>query len=164
MHESKSIQAARAAARMALSRNREEEAVLKREFEKQGVRVAAVDYGGDLVSSVKTIVERSVVAAKRERVIRETYQEIGAVAGAAREAVSQIVPRAFGLNVGGKIGIARNNEDVSVAIFCGIGLLHLNEVAMGLGHRAISRWQAVGDPSSPVKHGEEAEGGDAVIY
>ena len=40
-------------------------------------------------------------------------------------------------NVGGKIGIARHEDHIAVALFVGIGLLHLNEVAMGLGHRAI---------------------------
>ena len=45
------------------------------------------------------------------------------------------MPKALGLNVGRKIGIARRNDHVSVAIFVGIGLLHLDEVAIGLGHR-----------------------------
>ena len=45
--------------------------------------------------------------------------------------------KAIGLNVGGKIGIARSGNNIAVAIFFGIGLLHLNEVAIGLGHRAI---------------------------
>ena len=61
----------------------------------------------------------------------------GAVAGAAREAVSQIVNKAIGLNIGGKIAIARYGEHISVAIFFGIGLLHLNEMSIGLGHRVI---------------------------
>ena len=42
-----------------------------------------------------------------------------------------------GLNIGGKIAIARCGEHISVAIFFGIGLLHLNEMAIGLGHRVI---------------------------
>jgi len=46
--------------------------------------------------------------------------------------------KALGLNVGGKIGIARYKDHVSVAVFFGIGLLHLDEVAIGLGHRAVS--------------------------
>ena len=45
--------------------------------------------------------------------------------------------KAIGLNIGGKIAVARHEEHVSVAMFFGIGLLHLNEVAVGLGHRAI---------------------------
>jgi hypothetical protein len=43
---------------------------------------------------------------------------------------AQIINKALGLNVGGKIGIARYNDHISVAIFFGIGLLHLNEVAI----------------------------------
>ena len=62
--------------------------------------------------------------------------EEGAIAGAT-EALSQIMPKALGLNVGGKIGIARYKNHVSVSIFFGIGLLHLNEVAVGLGHRVV---------------------------
>jgi hypothetical protein len=49
-----------------------------------------------------------------------------------------IMPKAVGLNVGGKIGIARQKEHVSVAVYFGVGLLHLDEVAIGLGHRALS--------------------------
>ncbi|HBK52600.1 MAG TPA: hut operon positive regulator HutP, partial [Syntrophomonas wolfei] len=52
--------------------------------------------------------------------------------------IAQIMPKALGLNVGGKIGVARHKDHVSVAIFLGIGLLHLDEVAIGLGHRAVS--------------------------
>ena len=59
------------------------------------------------------------------------------MAGAAREALSRIMPKALGLNVGGKVGIARKGEHVVVSIFFAIGLLHLNEIAIGLGHRAI---------------------------
>jgi hypothetical protein len=59
------------------------------------------------------------------------------VAGAAREALSQVMPKAIGLNVGGKIGVARCGEHVAVATFFGIGLLHLNEVAIGTGHRVV---------------------------
>ena len=129
--------AARAAVLMALSSTREEERGLKQDSCAQGMKVAAVDFGGEFISSVTKIVERSVVASKREGIVSETHLEEGAVAGATREAVSQIMTKAIGLNVGGKIGIARTNEHIAVAIFFGIGLLHLNEVAIGLGHRAI---------------------------
>jgi hypothetical protein len=47
------------------------------------------------------------------------------------------MPKAIGLNVGGKIGVARYKNHISVAIFFGIGLLHLNEVSIGLGHRVV---------------------------
>ncbi|NLO89710.1 MAG: hut operon positive regulator HutP [Clostridia bacterium] len=125
------------AIQMALTESREEEVNLKKKFAEIGISAAAVDYGGEFINSVKKIVERAVVAAKREGVIKESHSEEGAVAGATREALTQIVPKALGLNVGGKIGIARHQDHISVAIFFGIGLLHLDEVAIGLGHRAI---------------------------
>ena len=67
-----------------------------------------MDYGGEFVASVVRIVERAVVAAKREGVIvADEYKEEGSVAGAAHEALTQVMSKALGLNVGGKIGIAR---------------------------------------------------------
>jgi len=128
---------ASAAIRMALTADRTEEQSLKKVLAGKGIKSVAVDYGGEFVSSVGRIVERAVVAAKREAVIKDTHPDEGAVAGAAREALSQIMPKALGLNVGGKIGIARCEDHISVAIFFGIGLLHLDEVAIGLGHRAV---------------------------
>ncbi|HHW70152.1 MAG TPA: hut operon positive regulator HutP [Clostridiales bacterium] len=127
----------RIAIQMSLTQNREEENRLKEEFLKIGVHAVAVDYGGEFVSSATKIIERCVVAAKREGVIRETHAEEGAVAGAAHEAFSQMISKAVGLNIGGKIGIARYEDHVCVALFFGIGLLHLNEVTIGLGHRVI---------------------------
>ncbi|RCX19966.1 HutP protein [Anaerobacterium chartisolvens] len=126
-----------AAIKVALTSDRHQEKLLQSEFVKTGVYTAAVDYGGEFINSVMKIVERAVVSAKREGVITDSHVEEGAVAGATREAISQIMPKAIGLNVGGKIGIARFNDHISVAIFFGIGLLHLNEVAIGLGHRVV---------------------------
>lgn len=127
-----------AAIRMALSLSRQEEAAIKKAlWDEYVIRAVAVDYGGEFVASVAKIVERAVVAAKRESVIKDTHPDEGAVAGAAREALAQIMPKAIGLNVGGKIGVARYKDHISVAIFFGIGLLHLDEVAIGLGHRAV---------------------------
>lgn len=128
---------AKAAIRLALSSSREDEKALKQRYAEKNIHVAAVDFGGEFLTSVMRIVECSVVAAKRENIIGETHHEEGAVAGAAREAISQITSKAIGLNVGGKIGIARYDEHVAVGMFFGIGLLHLNEVAVGLGHRVI---------------------------
>ncbi|ABI68703.1 HutP family protein [Syntrophomonas wolfei] len=128
-----------AAIKMALTASRQEETRLKKELlENWEVKAVAVDYGGEFISSVGKIVERAVVAAKREGVIKDAHADEGAVAGAAREAIAQIMPKALGLNVGGKIGVARHKDHVSVAIFLGIGLLHLDEVAIGLGHRAVA--------------------------
>lgn len=127
----------RVALYMALSQSRDDEKRLKDDMQRLGIHTAAVDYGGEFITSVTKIIERAVVAAKREGVIKESHAEEGAVAGAAREAISQIMPKAVGLNVGGKIGIARFEDHICVALFFGIGLLHLNEIAVGLGHRAI---------------------------
>jgi len=127
----------KASIRMALTSDRQEEKELQKALYDQGILTAAVDYGGEFISSVMKIVERAVVSAKREGIIKECHIEEGAVAGAAREALSQVMPKALGLNVGGKIGVARCGEHVSVAMFFGIGLLHLNEVAIGTGHRVV---------------------------
>lgn len=132
-----SREVARAALQMAMSGTREEEAALKADFASKRTRCAAVDYGGEFVSSIMRMVERAVVAAKREGVIGDAHHDQGAVAGAAHEALSQVSAKALGLNVGGKIGIARAGEHVAVAVFFGIGLVHLNEVCVGMGHRAI---------------------------
>jgi len=122
---------------MAMSSSREEEKSLKEQFKAKEIRAAAVDYGGEAITSMKTIVERAVVAAKRELIIKDCHAEEGAIAGATREAMAQIITKAIGLNVGGKLGIARKGDHVSVAVFFSIGLIHLDEVAVGLSHRAI---------------------------
>jgi len=125
------------AVRMATSTDRAEEKELKQKCSAFGIRCCAVDFGGDFLTSVNKIIERTVVAAKREGLIDDIHSEEGAVAGAAREAIAQITTKAIGLNIGGKIGVARCDDHVSVAMFFGIGLLHLNEISIGLGHRAI---------------------------
>lgn len=127
----------RAAITLSLSEDRQTEKNLEEHYRSSDMMVAAVDFGGEFITSVMKIIERAVVAAKREGVIGSHHHEEGAVAGATREAISQISSKAIGLNVGGKIGIARYEDHIAVAIFFGIGLLHLNEVAMGLGHRAV---------------------------
>ena len=129
--------AASAAIRMALTTNREEERALKAQFLEENILVTAADFGGEFITSVSKIIERAIIAAKREGIIGDSHNEEGALAGAAREAVSQITSKAIGLNVGGKIGIARLEDHVSVSCYFGIGLLHLNEIAVGLGHRAV---------------------------
>ncbi len=133
--ESASI--ARAAITISLTPTREAEREIKTKYMQEGIKALAVDYGGEFLSSVQKVVERAIVAAKREGIISETHQEEGGVAGATKEALSQIMPKAIGLNVGGKVGIARRGEHIVVAIFFAIGLLHLNEVGIGMGHRVI---------------------------
>lgn len=128
---------ASSAIRIALTADREEERLMISQFSAQGIRAAAVDFGGEFTVSVARMIERTIVAAKREGVIGSSHAEEGAIAGAAHEAISQITAKAIGLNVGGKIGIARLEDHIGVCVFFGIGLLHLNEVAIGLGHRVI---------------------------
>ena len=125
------------AIRLAISEDRQEEDQLKVQYAEMGIKGAAVYFGGEFITSVKKIIERTVVAAKREGLIKETHADEGAVAGATREALSQIMIKAIGLNVGGKIGIARKEDHLTVAIFFGIGLVHLDEISIGIAHRAV---------------------------
>ncbi len=127
----------KAAIQIALTDTREEEALLKSENSERGIRSVAIDFGSDFGSAVPKILERAVVAAKRENVIGSTHAEEGAVAGAAHEALQQIMDKCLGLNMGGKIGIARYGSHISVCVFFAIGLLNLNDIAIGMGHRAV---------------------------
>jgi len=128
---------ARAALRLCSTASREEEQNLKQTLLENGIHAVAVDFGGEFVGVIPKIVERAIVAAKREGVIREIHVHEGAVAGAAREAMAQVAARATGFNVGGKIAVAHGGEHLAVAVFVGIGLLYLDDVAVGLAHRAI---------------------------
>ena len=128
---------ARAAITLAMTTSREDESAQKQRLTAQGIRSAASDFGGDYVSSVMKMIERAVVIAKREGVIGDKDHEEGAVAGAAHDAVAQVAGKAMGLNVGGKIGVARADGHVAVAVFFTVGLVHLNEVCVGMGHRAV---------------------------
>ncbi|MEC9489216.1 MAG: HutP family protein [Halanaerobium sp.] len=138
MKNSNSMDTARAALYLAMS-SRKEEVALKENFLQEGIRTAAVDFGGEFNKSVPGILERTVVAARREKLIKDCHVHQGAVSGAVHDALSQVTPRAIGLNVGGKIGIARDGEHLVVAVFFGIGMLNLDEVAVGLSHRSIPR-------------------------
>ena len=122
-----SREVARAAIELSMSGSREEEQRLRKMLMLDGISAAAADFGGDFLPGIMRIVERAVVAAKREQVIGESHLEEGGVAGAAREALNQVTHKALGMSVGGKIGIARCGEHVAVALFFSIGL----------GHRAI---------------------------
>ncbi|MGN0752961.1 MAG: HutP family protein [Aristaeellaceae bacterium] len=128
---------ARAAISLAMTATREDETLQKQHLAAQGIRSAASDFGGDFVSSAMKIIERAVVIAKREGLIGEKSHEEGAVAGATHDAVIQVTDKAMGLNVGGKIGVARAEGHVAVAVFFTVGLVHLNEVCVGMGHRAV---------------------------
>ena len=115
---------ARAAIELSMTQSRDEEQRWRQTLRQQGVIGAAADFGGDFLTGIV-------------RVIGDSHLEEGGVAGAAREALNQVTPKALGMSVGGKIGIARSGEHVAVAVFFNIGLGHLDEVCIGLGHRAI---------------------------
>lgn len=132
-----SREVAKVAISLALTNSLEDEKRLQKKYNERGFLAAAVNFGGDFVSSMPKILERSVVCAKREGIIQGSHAEEGAILGATREAVAQIGMKAVGFNVGGKVGVARFEEHVAVAVYFGIGILHLNEVAIGLGHRII---------------------------
>lgn len=134
---SQSTDVARAAIKVALTASRASEEQVIEALGKKGIKAVAVDIGGSLMESIPKIVERAMVASKRTGVIEDCHLHDGAVAGATKEALMQVSTKALGLNVGGKIGIAREDEHLSVCIFMSIGLLHLNETAIGLGHRTL---------------------------
>ncbi len=131
-----SKQVAKTSIKMALSSRSEEEKMIKN-FKQNNIQTAAVDVGGDLIKSIPKIIERAIIASRRSGIIKNCHVHEGAVAGATREAIMQVSSKANGLNVGGKIGIARSGEHISICIFMSIGLLHFNEVVIGLAHRSI---------------------------
>lgn len=139
MEVSRTVEVGRIAVRMALTATREEEQALKAALAREGIRATAIDYGGDSLALVKKGMERAVAAAVRDGLIADAEGEQGVVAGAAHEALAQVLPKAMGLSVGGKIGVVRHGGNLCVAVFLGIGLLHLDEVAIGLGHRGVGK-------------------------
>lgn len=117
---------------------REEEKGLIEDFGKEGFKCVAVNVGGKMPTIVPKIIENALVASVRKGIIKDTRTQNGAIAGAIREAMNQIQNNMNGLSVGGKIGVARRGEDLSVALYFSIGLLHLNETVMAVSHRAIT--------------------------
>lgn len=134
--ESNSTKVAKIATKMAIC-DRCEEDELKKIYAQKGIKVTAVNIGGNINSSIHKILESALVASKRNGLIREEHLHEGAVIGATRDAIIQVSNKANGQNVGGKIGIARGGEHISVCIFLSIGLLHLDEVVIGIGHRSL---------------------------
>ena len=132
-----SKEVSKAAIKLAMSDDRIEENELKESFNKLDIACAAIDFGGEFSNSVTKIIERAVVASKREGVIKDTHAEEGAVAGATHEAITQIINKSTGLNVGGKIAVARCGSHICVCVFFAVGLLNMNDIVIGLGHRAV---------------------------
>ncbi len=135
--EYNSLAVGRAALRLALTETREDEQLYRRELQEKGIRSVAVDFGGQFVQSVPKIIEHAVVAAQRQHVVADNHVGEGAVIGATQDALEQLKRKSIGLNVGGKIGVARYREHVSVAIYMGVGILHLNEIAVAIAHRSL---------------------------
>ena len=127
----------RAALRMALSETRTDENNLKEELAESEIRAVAVNFGGKFLEVLPKIYESAIVAAQRQHVISDTHVGDGSVLGAVESAIDQIKLKAIGMNVGGKIGIARWKEHLCVAVYLGVGVLRFNEVAVGMAHRVL---------------------------
>ena len=127
----------RAALRMALTENRKEEYALRDELKEQDIQAVAVNFGGRFLDILPKIYESAIVAAQRQKVISDTHVGDGSVLGAVESAIDQVKIKALGMNVGGKLGIARWKEHLCLAIYIGVGVLHFNEVAVGMAHRAL---------------------------
>ena len=135
--EFQSADVARAAIRMALSENRSDENELREKLAKSGIRAVAVNFGGKFLDIIPKIYESAIVAAQRQHVISDTHVGDGSVVGAMESDIEQIKLMAMGMNVGGKIGIARWKEHLCVAVFVEVGVLHFNEVTLGMAHRVL---------------------------
>jgi len=103
MQEKGSRDVAQAAVKLASTATREEEVELKSVLLQSGIKASALDYGGEFVSSINKIIEKTVILAKKDGIIDDSHEEEGSVAGAAHEAVIQIMQKAMGMNIGGKI-------------------------------------------------------------
>lgn len=135
--EFQSADVARAAIRMALSENRSDENELREKLAKSGIRAVSVNFGGKFLDIIPKIYESAIVAAQRQHVISDTHVGDGSVVGAMESAIEQIKLMAMGMNLGGKIGIARWKEHLCVAVFVEVGVLHFNEVTLGMAHRVL---------------------------
>lgn len=135
--EFQSADVARAAIRMALSENRSDENELREKLAKSGIRAVAVNFGGKFLDIIPKIYESAIVAAQRQHVISDTHVGDGSVVGAMESAIEQIKLMPMGMNLGGKIGIARWKEHLCVAVFVEVGVLHFNEVTLGMAHRVL---------------------------
>ena len=127
----------RAALRMALTETRTEENELRLRLAEKQIHAVAVNFGGRFLEILPKIYESAIVAAQRQGVVSDTHVGDGSVLGALESAVEQVKLKALGMNVGGKIGIARWHEHLCVAVYVGVGVLHFNEVAVGIAHRAL---------------------------
>ncbi len=141
LREHKSGEVGRHAMRMALTSTREEEVALREELKAQGIYTCAVDFGGYFTDVLPRIIENAVVGAQRMGLVPDTHVGEGAVVGAVQTALESIKIKAIGQNIGGKIGMARCDEHLVVAVYGTVGVIHFNEVVTGIAHRAVENYQ-----------------------
>lgn len=135
--DNKSVEICKIALKMSIS-SREEEKEMMKFYKSKKIKVAAVDVGGTMPAARFKFIESALLAAKRNKIIQDKHVHDGAVIGAVREAMSQIETNINGLSVGGKIGIARHGEHLSIAIFLSVGILQFNEVITSVAHRSVA--------------------------
>lgn len=135
--EFQSADVARAAIRMALSENRSDENELREKLAKVEFVLLQSTLAASSPDIIPKIYESAIVAAQRQHVISDTHVGDGSVVGAMESAIEQIKLMAMGMNLGGKIGIARWKEHLCVAVFVEVGVLHFNEVTLGMAHRVL---------------------------
>ena len=135
MYDSRDV--AKAAIQLAITSSRSAEEQLVAKLMEKNIKGVAIDVGGNIIETIHVVIERAILASRKNGLTQECHVHDGAIAGAARDVIMQIAVKATGLNGGGKIGICTYKEHLSVCIFMSIGLLHLNEVLIGLGHRSI---------------------------
>lgn len=133
----RSIDVARFATNLVSTGSREKEMEYRKYLETFEVQSVAVDFGGKFEKVVPQIIENGAVAAQRCGLIEDQHVQIGDIVGAIHQVLIKLGSIAVGLNVGGKLAIARYKEHLCVAIFAEIGLIHLNEVFISIAHRSV---------------------------
>lgn len=133
----RSIDVARFATNLVSTGSREKEMEYRKYLETFEVQSVAVDFGGKFEKVVPQIIENGAVAAQRCGLIEDQHVQIGDIVGAIHQVLIKLGSIAVGLNVGGKLAIARYKEHLCVAIFAEIGLIHLNEVFINIAHRSV---------------------------
>lgn len=133
----RSIDVARFATNLVSTGSREKEMEYRKYLETFEVQSVAVDFGGNFEKIVPKIIENGAVAAQRCGLIEDQHVQIGDIVGAIHQVLIKLGSIAVGLNVGGKLAIARYKEHLCVAIFAEIGLIHLNEVFINIAHRSV---------------------------
>lgn len=133
----RSIDVARFATNLVSTGSREKEMEYRKYLETFEVQSVAVDFGGKFEKVVPQIIENGAVAAQRCGLIEDQHVQIGDIVGAIHQVLIKLGSIAVGLNVGGKLAIARYKEHLCVAIFSEIGLIHLNEVFINIAHRSV---------------------------